>query len=186
MAAPSEIAEALRPAPVGAGVSFHAVFEREHGYVWHSLRRLGVFERDLEDVTHDVFVVVHRKLGQYDASRPLRPWLFGVAARVASDYRRRASHRFEHPKLDVEAVDAQPSPEARLAASDAQKLVIAALQAVEEDRRAVLIAVEIDELPVTEVALALEIPLNTAYSRLRLARAEFGAAVARMRKRGEP
>jgi RNA polymerase sigma-70 factor (ECF subfamily) len=183
MAAPVKLVDATPAAPAA---TFRTVFEREHGYVWHSLRRLGVAERDLEDVTHDVFVVVHRKLDQYDAARALRPWLFGIAARVASDYRRKASHRFEHPGHDVEAVDAQPSPEARLSASDAQKLVIAALQAVEADRRAVLIAVEIDELPVTEVAVALEIPLNTAYSRLRLARAEFGAAVARMRKRGEP
>src|SRR5690349_23546888 len=74
---------------------FPAVFREHLGYVWHALRRLGVRERDLEDVTHDVFLAVFRKLEQYDPARPLRPWLFGFAFRVASDYRERARHRWE-------------------------------------------------------------------------------------------
>src|SRR5579862_3687219 len=74
---------------------FRAVFEREFDYVWASLRRLGVHDRDLEDVAQDVFVQVHKRLPNYDPSRPIRPWLFAFAVRCASDWRRLARHRVE-------------------------------------------------------------------------------------------
>ena len=70
-----------------------AVFHAECDYVARTLRRLGIREADLEDLTHDVFVTFHRKLHQYDPSRPVRPWLFGIAFRLASEHRRRAVRR---------------------------------------------------------------------------------------------
>ena len=69
--------------------TFRQIYEAELGYVYTSLRRLGVKVRHLEDLTHDVFLVVHRKLDDYDSSRPLRPWLFGIAYRVALDHKRK-------------------------------------------------------------------------------------------------
>ena len=147
--------------------------------MFHTLRRLGIRDRDLEDVTHDVFVVVHRKLDDYDASRPLRPWLFGIAHRVAADYRRLARHRRE---VFDEQTDRIPSPRADVEA-DAQKreartIVLAALDQLEPQRRAVFAMHEIDGFSMPEIAEALNIPLNTGYSRLRLAREGFAAAVA--------
>ena len=62
--------------------AFRAIYDREFDYVWHSLRRLGIPARDLPDVTHDVFVKLHRSLVNYDTTRPFRPWLFGVLFRV--------------------------------------------------------------------------------------------------------
>lgn len=166
--------------------TFRQVFDAQHSYVFHSLRRLGVHERDLEDLTHDVFLVVHRKLVDYDPARPFKPWLLGICARVASDYRKLARHRREQMLGAPEVADHAPSLDAQLAAGDAQALVIAALDAVEDERRVLLVMVDLDEAPVTEAARALSIPLNTAYSRLRLARKELEAAVRRLRaKRGE-
>jgi RNA polymerase sigma factor (sigma-70 family) len=75
--------------------TFRSVFDGELNFVWNTLRRFGVAERDLEDLAHEVFVVVDRQLGSYDPSRPLRPWLFTIAFRCASDYRRLARHRHE-------------------------------------------------------------------------------------------
>src|SRR5262245_32120237 len=75
--------------------SFAELFEEYFAYVWHSLRRLGVPERDLEDVTHDVFIRVYGRLDTRDPARPLRPWLFGFALRLAAEYRRRARNRLE-------------------------------------------------------------------------------------------
>src|SRR6266849_1516490 len=69
---------------------FDAIYGAEFPYVWHSLRRLGVQGRDLEDLTHDVFATAFRRRADYDPSRPMRPWLFGIAFRVASEFRRRA------------------------------------------------------------------------------------------------
>src|SRR5260370_25568530 len=74
---------------------FRALFDREFDYVWVSLERLGVHDRDLEDIAQDVFVLVHHQLDEYDPRRPIRPWLFGFALRCASNWRNLASHRAE-------------------------------------------------------------------------------------------
>ncbi len=88
---------ALRPGVVASGspVSFRAVFDAECGYVWATLRRLGVAERDIEDVAHETFLRVAAHLHAYDPARPLRAWLFVFAMRMAKDYRRLARHRHE-------------------------------------------------------------------------------------------
>lgn len=163
-----------------ANERFQALFSAEIGWMWSTLRRLGVRHADLEDVTHDVFLTVYRKLDVYDPERPVRPWLFAFAYRAASDYRRLARHR-EEPTDDV------PEREASAARGDdilEQKeesaLIHAALARIDLDRRAVLVAHEIDGTPMRDVAAALGIPLNTAYSRLRIAREELTTAVKRI------
>ena len=79
--------------PVDAPVDLETLFDGEFSYVWNSLRRLGIHERDLEDMTHEIFLQVHRHWAAYDTSRPARPWLFGFCYRIAADYRRLARHR---------------------------------------------------------------------------------------------
>jgi RNA polymerase sigma-70 factor (ECF subfamily) len=158
-----------------------ALFDEHVGYLWNLLRRLGVREADLEDLVHDVFLKIYLHSAEYDPSRPLRPWLFGFAHRVAADYRRRMRHRVE--VLDVRDVAGSERPaDERMVADERSSLVREALQSVDLDRRAVFILHDLEEVPVPEIAAALGIPLNTAYSRLRLARSEFAAAATRLRR----
>jgi RNA polymerase sigma-70 factor (ECF subfamily) len=161
---------------------FRAVFEAEFAYVWSTLRRMGVRERDLEDVTHDTFLKVGPRLPDYDPGRPIRPWLFGFAFRVASDYRRLARHRKE-VLAEAEADDPAPAPDEEVAMREARAIMTEALDAIELDRRAVFVLHVLDECPIPEVAQALGVPVNTAYSRLRLAREEFSSAVRRLQLR---
>jgi RNA polymerase sigma-70 factor, ECF subfamily len=166
---------------------FPAIFEAHFDYIWAALRRLGVAERDLEDLAQDVFVRVFGQLEQFDLERPLRPWLFGFAFRVASDYRRLARTRREvlDPR-NSETADPAPSALEHVLKTEALLLAQAALDELDLDRRAVFILHELDDCPMPEVAEALSIPLNTAYSRLRLAREQFAACVRRLRlRRGE-
>ncbi len=154
--------------------------------MYNALRRFGVQERDLEDVLHDTFVKISRRLDAYDPSRPLRPWLAAFAFRTASDYRRRLQHRNELVALDPPSrSDDAPLPDEILAKREARALVLRALEAVKMDRRAVFVMHDLDGFSVPEIAQSLDVPLNTAYSRLRLARREFTAAVKRIQlKRG--
>lgn len=162
------------------------LFDRELGYVWATVRRLGVPSSDAEDVCHDVFVQVYGKISSYDPTRPPKPWLFGFAFRVATDYKKRAYHTREVARADVDGPSDRPSAEHLLEEKDTRALVASALSAVDLDRRAVLIAHEMDEIPMKEIAESLGIPVNTAYSRLRVAREEFAEAVRRLRsRRGE-
>ena len=171
-------------------LTFAELFRNELRYVWNSLRRQGVPERDLEDVVHEVFLVVHRRLHEFDSERELRPWLFGIAFRCAIAYRRRSSHRFEELQNDADD-DLQPDPaalaDAKLELCEDRAMIWRALDSLPIGRRAVVILHDFDEVPIPQVALALEVPLRTAYSRLRVGREELVAALRRLKlKEGSP
>ncbi|HET6146064.1 MAG TPA: RNA polymerase sigma factor [Polyangia bacterium] len=161
--------------------AFRAVFQKEFDYVWTSLRRLGVDTRDLEDVAQDVFIHVHHRWPEYDAKRPIRPWLFAFAARCASDWRRLARHRVEVMGVSGEPAGVAPRADDALERSRDLALVLSALEEIDLDRRSVFILHELDEYSMKEVTEVLGIPLFTGYSRLRVARQEFTAAVRRLR-----
>ena len=177
------------PDDEGRSARFRAVFESNFDYVWLSLRRLGVHERDLEDVAQDLFVRVHGRFDDYDPSRPIRPWLFAFAVRCASDWRRLARHRVEvlGAPSQGEPACGSPGAEAGMAHAEEVALVHQALEQVALERRAVVILYELDEVPMKEIAAALGIPLFTAYSRLRVGREELTAAIRRLQsERGAP
>jgi RNA polymerase sigma-70 factor (ECF subfamily) len=176
----------LPPGGEGEAPDFRALFAAHFDYVWHALRRLGVRQADLEDVTHDVFLAVFRKLDRFEPGRPLKPWLFGFAFRLASDQRDLARNRLEFSGDPTEHRDERPDAEASVIHQQAVSLALQALDKVALERRAVFILHELDDCPMPEVAQALGIPLNTAYSRLRLARADLAAAARRLRSKGEP
>jgi RNA polymerase sigma-70 factor (ECF subfamily) len=168
------------------GADFRVIFEEHFTYVWNSLRHFGVRTNDLEDLAHEVFFRVHERLDDYEPSRPLRPWLFAFAFRVASAHHRLAHHRAEVTGTESDPADDGLPADEVLIRREERELALQGLAAVELGRRAVLVLHEIDETPIPEIARALGIPTSTAYSRLRLARQDFNAAVKRLRlTRGE-
>lgn len=176
--------------PTGGGEApaptFTDIYGAQVRWVWRALWRLGVPERDLEDVAHDVFVVVHKKLADYDPRRPLRPWLFGICFRTALDRRRKHATFREEPTaaaaqaaadaVDVDTVDGF----ALVHRQQQQALVQAALSTLPLEQRAILVLHELEGVAVADCVHVLEAPLNTLYSRLRLARLAFARAVARL------
>lgn len=161
-----------------ADLDFAGVYRAHLDYVWASLRRLGVAARDLEDIAHEVFLVVHRKLGEYDRGRPIRPWLFGIAYRVASEHRKKDARRPQQELEDeLAASESSTSPERLTVKRQAIELARKALDAVDEEARAVFVLAELDGVAVTDVAESLAIPVNTAYTRLRRARLAIANAI---------
>ena len=158
--------------PPGGGLdAFDAIYEREFDYVWRSLGRLGMPTPDLADGVHEVFLVLHRRWAEIDPARPIRPWLFGVARRVAAASGRKA-RREPAGVVEIEAP----------AVRDPQRdLLWAALATLDDDRRLAVILHDLEGHTAPEVAVMLEVPLNTVYSRLRLARADLLAAVTKLR-----
>ncbi len=160
--------------------AFRRLFDGNASYVAASLGRLGIAPSDRDDLVVEVFVRVHRELARYDRSRPLRPWLFAFAARVASEHRRLARHRREVLGEERERGSTDAAPDRAFEAAEARQLVDRALDVLDEDKRAVFVLHDLDDTPVPEIARALGIPEGTAYTRLRAARAEFTAAVRRL------
>jgi RNA polymerase sigma-70 factor (ECF subfamily) len=159
---------------------FVALFREHVRYVWKSLQRLGVREADCEDLTQETFIAVHRHLHERDPSRPVRPWLFGFAYRVALAHKRRKRTTSEVPTdratLD-ERHDSSRDVNKALDARDAYRIVHRALAALPDEQRAVLVLHDLDGESAKEIATALDVPLNTVYSRLRLGRERFRAAL---------
>lgn len=149
------------------------VYKEHFEYVWRTLLRLGVSESSVADGTQNVFLIVRRRLDSYDASRPLRPWLFGIARNIAREERRRVA-RQESPQ--EERAEHDPS----IARMEAAQIVHRALDTLGEIRREVFVLHALDDIPMKEVAEVLGMPLNTAYSHFRRGREEFRAAAERL------
>jgi RNA polymerase sigma-70 factor (ECF subfamily) len=175
------VAAENRLAPDG----FSAVYRAEFPFVVNSLRRLGIHPRDLEDLTHEVFMTALRRRDSYDSQRPIRAWLFGIAFRLAADFKRLVRHSRELPlEGNAEASAGGMPPDEAAGARQDRQLVLDALARIELSRRGVFIMHDIEGIAAPEIAKALDIPVGTATSRLRQARIEFADAVRALRQGG--
>lgn len=163
--------------------SFRALYDAQLPYVIRSLRRLGVPSAELEDLAHDVFVVVYRRWSDFDRGRPARPWLFGIALRTASRALDRRWRTAERPTInDALAEVPDSASSAASSRSEARDLVLQALATLDLDHRAVCVMHDLDGHAAPEIAAALGIPVNTVYSRLRVGRERLVEALRRLRK----
>ena len=154
-----------------------AVYRDHADFVLRVACQLGVGAPHVEDVVHDVFLVVHRRLHEYDG-RSMRSWLYGITRRVVLHHHRgsvREQRRvIEHAPVPRAGVD----PEQGVALDRAAALVERFVASLDEDQRAVFVLADLEGTPVPEIAAALGENVNTIYSRLRLARRKFERAIA--------
>lgn len=162
--------------PVRATPAFPRVFEENVSFVWRVLEHHGVRSSELEDATQEVFIVVARKLDDLDNAVSIRSWLYGIARRVASSQRRRAHVRREQitdePPASVDAARQHDDAERR----EALRLLQTVLEQLPEEQRMAFVLREVEQLTIQEVADAMGCPLQTAYSRVRVAKDHVMAA----------
>ena len=177
--------ETFQPAKLAMNPpDLEAVYAEHAGFVWRVLRGMGVHESSVPDAVQDVFIVVHRRYAAFDHRSKVSTWLFEIAYRVASDYRRkdaRASRVFSPHEGDAEAT--APCPDERAEQNEEVRLLAQLLEKLSGDKRAVLVLSEIEGMTAAEVAEVTNTPLNTVYSRLRRARMEFSQLVAAHERR---
>ena len=180
-----QVLVAQPPTPTATGEPVLDAYRQEIKYVFHALRWLGAHPQEVEDLAQDVFIALRRAWPHYDSSRPIRPYLFGVAFRVVSMHRRK--RRREVPLTNWEVRDGGPQPDEIVQAKQARAIVLRALETIPLRRRAILVMHELDGTPMGQVASALSLPLFTAYSRLRKARRELETSIRRLtRVAGKP
>jgi RNA polymerase sigma-70 factor (ECF subfamily) len=162
---------------------FEAVYEAHFAYVWRSVQRLGIPERYVDDIVQEVFVIVHRKLEGFEGRSSLKTWIYGIALRVARAHGRKSRLAALDEDTELEGLRAPASgqPDAAAERTEAARTVNRLLDGLDEDQREVFVLAELEQLTAPEIAEALEVKLNTVYSRLRLARAAFAEAAARHR-----
>jgi RNA polymerase sigma-70 factor, ECF subfamily len=162
---------------------FSEIYRSQRAYVATCLRKLGISSHDLDDLGQEVFLRVLRALPAFNTERPFRPWLRALIVHTILDFRKQPARR-ERNSLDAasqsDAADLLPPPDEALAGAQDRALILRALENLPMKKRLILIMVELDGNSVPEVAAALEVPLNTAYSRLRIAREDLAATIQRL------
>ena len=180
---------ALRAEPLrgslegGTRMTFRQVYDAHFRFVWWTLRRLNVAEADVADTVQDVFLVVHRRLPEFEGRAKITTWLFRICLRVARE-RQRRSHVRREVSAEAELAKraaAMADPEQLTQRRRDLVLLEAALEQMDLDQRAVFTLFEFEGMTGQEISAALQIPLGTVYSRLRLARESFRKAVLRHR-----
>jgi RNA polymerase sigma-70 factor (ECF subfamily) len=159
--------------------SFDDLFEEYATFVWRVLGRLGVAHSDLPDVSQEVFLVVHRRLADFEGRSSVKSWIYGICLRVAAAWRRKPFRNRERQLDELTTESAGEGQDEELERRRARSRLMQALEALDEDKRNVFVLYELEELTMAEVAEALGCPLTTAYSRLHAARKSVRAAFAR-------
>jgi RNA polymerase sigma-70 factor (ECF subfamily) len=159
---------------------FAELFRTHAPFVWRVLRRHGVAEADLEDVCQEVFVVVSRRLAEFEGRSSLRTWIYEIARRSGLAQRRSRIRRADSSAaLDAELADGGPGPEGALEQLRALRWLEAALARLSDEKREAFVLYELEEMTLAEVAQAQGCALNTVHYRVTTARAELQALAAR-------
>jgi RNA polymerase sigma-70 factor (ECF subfamily) len=150
---------------------------RQHGErVSRWVKRLWG-RRDAEDVLHEVFMVVQRRLPDFRGESALTTWLYSITARVVMSRRRKERLRrllFARavPELQVEHAPTE-TPLGGALRGQAAAIVYAVLDELSERDRTLLIMFELEGLPVDHIMAVFSISHDNVWVSLHRARARF-------------
>ncbi|TPV94016.1 MAG: sigma-70 family RNA polymerase sigma factor [Myxococcales bacterium FL481] len=169
-----------------SSLAFRRLYRRHYPFVWRSLRAMGLADSGTDDAAQEVFVVLHRRLADYDPQQDMRGWLYGIARMIARKsgqrIRREQQQRREFSHVETvrpPAVSAAADPERALEQRQAADFVQLFLDQLDEEKRHVFLLAEIEGLSAPQIAGLVDVSVNTVYSRLRLARQQFAAWIKR-------
>jgi RNA polymerase sigma-70 factor, ECF subfamily len=169
--------------------SFAEVYEDCFDLVWRNIRRLGVPDAEVDDAVQEVFMIVHRRLGDFRGRAAIRTWVHAIVTRVASDHRRTLRRKSPHAGSSVDT-DTLPDERARnphdhAVREEGVRCLHRVLDGLDDDKRTVFVLAELEQMSAPQIAEVLEENVNTIYARLRAARREFEELVAREQARDE-
>jgi RNA polymerase sigma-70 factor, ECF subfamily len=164
---------------------FHELYREHFDFVFRNLRRMGIPAAQVDDALQDVFLVVLRRIDGFREGSHAKAWLFAIALRVAGNHRRAQSRRAPVVAVAPEALPSvQLGPFEQVSRSEASRVLHAFLDSLDDDKRAVFVLAELEQMTAPEIAEALAVNVNTVYSRLRAARIAFEHAIGQLRRPG--
>jgi RNA polymerase sigma-70 factor (ECF subfamily) len=175
-------AQKLQPIALEPASTAEATDElyRAHAeFVWRTLQRMGVGHADLEDLTHEVFVVVHKRVAEFRGEARVTTWLFAICLRVVKRHRRRAWFWRERPlPADHDPITEQ-TPEVSYDERERLRRLERVLSTLSPEHRAVFVLFELEHEPCDRIASMMGVPVGTVYSRLHAARKRFARGFSR-------
>jgi RNA polymerase sigma-70 factor (ECF subfamily) len=164
------------PTPRVDKLSFEQVYHQHSVFVWKSALRLGVPASNAEDVLQEVFIVVQRRLAEFDGRSAVRSWIFGILLNMVRRYRR----GFQRKDARCVSLDLHPdgalgglSPSDQAEHAERVRLLEKLLGMLDDDKRTLLVLSEIEGWTLREIAEHLGSNTNTVHSRLRVAKRAF-------------
>jgi RNA polymerase sigma-70 factor (ECF subfamily) len=152
---------------------FRCIVERHQGRVFRLVASvLGPFaDTDAEELTQEVFVRVHERLGSFRGESRFSTWLHRLAYNLAIELRRRARLRFEHvPRADAPSPD---GPHEAAVESEREQAVARLVEELPHVYRTVVHLRYWMDQSVDEIAGTLDVPPGTVKSYLARARARL-------------
>jgi RNA polymerase sigma-70 factor (ECF subfamily) len=144
--------------------------------VYSYLVRCGFDKPSRDDLFQDIFFKIHKSAHQYKTSSPLSPWIFTIAANTVKNYIRDQKPDTTHSSLsiqetpDLHLVDNSPSPEKKVDDGVSMKWLATALNNLPQAQAQALNLAIIDGIKLKEVAIILDLPINTIKTHIRRAR----------------
>jgi RNA polymerase sigma-70 factor (ECF subfamily) len=166
--------------------NFDAIYQDYFAFVWRSAKRLGVGDGAVDDVVQEVFVIVHRRLREFEGRSALRTWLFSITLRVARDHGRSLTRKSPRGTVEPDSLFTTAlGPGESFERNEAVRLVHSILDGFDDEQRELFVMAELEQMPMADISAILGINVNTGYARLRAARQGFESAIARRRARDE-
>lgn len=163
-------ADLVRAVAARDRAAFVALFERFAGRIKAYAMRAGVGEADADEIAQDVMVSVWRHAADFDPARAaVSTWIFAIARNRRIDHHRRGARPAPDPEDPLFQPDTEPDGLAALTAAEREARLQAALGALPEEQRRVLVASFWRGLSHGQIAAEEGLPLGTVKSRIRLA-----------------
>jgi len=159
------------PVPAPEAPRFEDVYAEHFPFVWRSVRRLGVDASAVDDVVQEVFLVVHRRLAEFEARAAMKTWLFGITLFTVKQHRRTLRRKPAQlggsasmdPEVERVSDAHGRGPHEQAAKHEAARTLHALLDELDDDKRAVLVLSELEQMTVPEIAEAVSANVNTVY-----------------------
>ncbi len=179
----SELANAapqLSDPPVSPERRLAGLYAEHVQFVWRNARRLGCDDSWVDDAVQEVFIVVARRLSDFENRSSIRTWLFAITYRVVLRMRRNRWRYALGLRSMVNTAGSVLSavPQHRC---DADRQLRRLLEKLSDSKRAVFILAELEGMSASEISTCLGLPLGTVHTRLRGARQDLERWVGQIR-----
>ena len=166
------------PERAAAPPTLDEAYRAHAGEVWRLARLLGVRPEHVDDVVHETFLIVHRRLSHFDPQRPLKSWISGITRNVVLHYHRERARRERRLALVPAPEPDDAQPDEAVARAEAARAFEIFLDQLDQPKREVFVLFEVEDLSAKEIAQLTSTNINTVFTRLRAARQKFERFVA--------
>jgi len=153
--------------------AFEEIYRLTSGFVFNVALRIARCHADAEDITQEVFVKMHRSLGQFGFQSSLKTWLYRITVNTAISRCRKNKGETNSITKYKNHLATEPADELfadPMRKKDNETIVADLLAKLDPDQRTCVVLREMEGLAYREIAEILNIPMNTVRSRLYRAR----------------